>query len=49
MTRRTVLNVERFAALDEKDQLAPLFGPSKDDPRRDVVEREEGWILGAPA
>jgi hypothetical protein len=40
---------ERFSALDEKGQLAALFGPAKDDPRRDVVEREEGWILGAPA
>jgi len=40
---------ERFNALDEKAQLAAAFGPSKDDPRRDVVEREEGWILGASA
>jgi hypothetical protein len=40
---------ERFNALDEKGQLAPLFGPAKDDPRRNIVEREEGWILGAPA
>lgn len=40
---------ERFNALDEKGQLAPMFGPAKDDPRRDIVEREEGWILGAPA
>ena len=39
---------ERFAALDEKSQLAALFGPARDDPRRDAVEREEGWILGAP-
>ncbi|MES1202140.1 MAG: cobalamin biosynthesis protein CbiG [Pseudomonadota bacterium] len=39
---------EHFAALDEKSQLAPLFGPTKDDPRRAVVENEEGWILGAP-
>jgi hypothetical protein len=38
---------ERFAALDEKGHLAPLFGPAKDDPRREVVEREEGWVLGA--
>jgi hypothetical protein len=38
---------ERFNALDEKGQLAALFGPAKDDARRDVVEREEGWILGA--
>lgn len=38
---------ERFNALDEKGQLAPLFGPAKDDPRRDSVEGEEGWILGA--
>ena len=40
---------ERFNALDEKGQLAALFGPTKDDPRRELVEREEGWILGAPA
>lgn len=37
---------ERFNALDEKGQLGALFGPSKDDPRRAAVEREEGWILG---
>jgi hypothetical protein len=37
---------ERFSALDEKGQLAALFGPAKDDPRRDAVEGEEGWILG---
>ncbi len=37
---------ERFNALDEKGQLAPLFGPAKDDPRREIVEREEGWVLG---
>jgi hypothetical protein len=40
---------ERFNALDEKGQLAALFGPAKDDKRRDVVEREEGWILGVNA
>jgi hypothetical protein len=39
---------EHYAALDEKGALAALFGPAKDDPRRDIVEREEGWILGAP-
>jgi hypothetical protein len=39
---------ERFNALDEKGQLGALFGPSKEDARRDTVEREEGWILGAP-
>lgn len=38
---------ERFNTLDEKGQLAPLFGPAKDDARRETVEREEGWILGA--
>jgi len=37
---------ERFNALDEKGQLGPYFGPTKDDPRRAVVEGEEGWILG---
>ena len=45
---RCAPSCERFAALDEKGQLAPLFGPAKDDPRRESVEREEGWILGAP-
>ncbi|MGD9815284.1 MAG: cobalamin biosynthesis protein CbiG [Hyphomonadaceae bacterium] len=40
---------ERFNTLDEKGQLAPLFGPAKDDPRRAVVEQEEGWILGVSA
>jgi hypothetical protein len=40
---------ERFNTLDEKGQLAALFGPTKDDARRDIVEREEGWILGVPA
>jgi hypothetical protein len=40
---------ERFSALDDKGQLATMFGPAKDDPRREIVEREEGWILGAPA
>jgi hypothetical protein len=39
---------ERFNALDEKGQLAALFGPAKEDERRAVVETEEGWILGAP-
>ncbi len=37
---------ERFNALDEKGQLAAAFGPAKDDERREIVEREEGWILG---
>lgn len=40
---------ERFNALDEKGQLGALFGPAKDDPRREMVEREEGWILGVSA
>jgi hypothetical protein len=40
--------VERFHALDEKGQLSALFGPAKEDARRDHVEREEGWVLGAP-
>lgn len=40
---------ERFNALDDKGQLAALFGPSKEDKRREVVEREEGWILGVNA
>lgn len=39
---------ERFNALDEKGQLCALFGPAKEDARRETVEREEGWILGAP-
>jgi hypothetical protein len=40
---------EHFAGLDEKMQLGRLFGPAKDDPRREIVEREEGWILGVAA
>jgi hypothetical protein len=40
---------EHFRALDEKGQLGALFGPAQDDARRDVVENEEGWILGARA
>jgi hypothetical protein len=40
---------ERFNALDEKNQLAPLFGPAKEDARRETVETQEGWILGASA
>lgn len=40
---------ERFNALDEKFQLGAVFGPAKDDKRREAVEREEGWILGANA
>jgi hypothetical protein len=39
---------DRFNALDEKSQLAPLFGPAGEDARRETMEREEGWILGAP-
>lgn len=39
--------VEHCNALDEKSQLAALFGPASEDPRRAVVEAEEGWILGA--
>ncbi|MGE0595226.1 MAG: cobalamin biosynthesis protein CbiG [Hyphomonadaceae bacterium] len=41
--------VEHFNALDEKGQLAGLFGPAKADARSDIVENEEGWILGAKA
>jgi hypothetical protein len=40
---------EHFAALDEKDRLAAVFGP-KDAAAgafTPVVEAEEGWILGA--
>jgi hypothetical protein len=37
---------EHFCALDEKGQLAQAFGPKGDDPRREAVEGEEGWILG---
>lgn len=37
---------ERFKALDDKGQLAALFGPPKNHPPREVIEREEGWILG---
>jgi hypothetical protein len=38
---------EYFNGLDEKFQLGALFGPSNEDPRRETIEREEGWILGA--
>lgn len=38
---------QHFASLDEKNQLAGLFGPVKDDPRRNAIEGEEGWVLGA--
>jgi hypothetical protein len=38
---------EHFNALDEKGQLAALFGPAGEDRRRADVEAEEGWILGA--
>jgi hypothetical protein len=37
---------EHFAALDEKGKLGGLFGPKGEDPRREAVEGEEGWILG---
>ena len=40
--------VERLFALDEKGQLAALFGPAKEDARCEVVRHEEGWVLGAP-
>lgn len=43
------ITCERFNALDEKGQLAALFGPAREHALRDVVEREEGWVLGAPA
>ncbi|HCK83298.1 MAG TPA: cobalamin biosynthesis protein CbiG [Hyphomonadaceae bacterium] len=38
---------ERFNALDEKGQLGSLFGPPRGDARREIVEQEEGWVLGA--
>lgn len=37
---------EHFQALDDKGKLGAAFGPKGDDPRREVIEREEGWILG---
>lgn len=40
---------QHFSALDEKGQLAALLGPAREDPRRAMVESEEGWILGAIA
>ena len=36
---------DHFAKLDEQNKLAPLFGP-REGVDVDVVEREEGWILG---
>ena len=38
---------EHFHTLDEKGQLGAAFGPGGEDPRRAIVETEEGWILGA--
>ncbi|NWG53430.1 MAG: cobalamin biosynthesis protein CbiG [Hydrogenophilaceae bacterium] len=43
------VSAERFNTLDEQGQLGRLFGPAKEDPRKAVVETEEGWILGASA
>ncbi len=40
---------ERFNSLDEKFQLGALFGPRRDDPQREVVENQEGWILDVGA
>lgn len=38
---------EHFASLDEKEQLARAFAPSKDrEGQVEVVQAEEGWILG---
>jgi hypothetical protein len=43
------LTVEHFARLDEAGRLGELFAPPKgtDEDTVSVVEREEGWILGA--
>jgi hypothetical protein len=39
---------EHFAALDEQGKLAALFGPKPGATiPADIVEQEEGWILGA--
>lgn len=39
---------EHFAALDEKSRLSALFGPAKGQTASaEIVEQEEGWILGA--
>lgn len=38
---------EHFQALDDAGKLGAAFGPKADDPRRAVIEQEEGWILGA--
>ena len=40
---------EHFAKLDEQGRLGGAFAPSRvvDPELREVVEREEGWILGA--
>jgi hypothetical protein len=37
---------EHFQALDDNGKLGAVFGPVGDDPRRAVIEQEEGWILG---
>jgi molybdopterin molybdotransferase len=36
-----------FAALDGAGGLAPLFAPDIPDSEREIIAREEGWILGA--
>ncbi len=40
---------EHFNTLDEKGQLGAQFGPAMEHPLAEIVEREEGWILGAAA
>lgn len=42
------VNAEAFASLDGRDALVPLFagGAALTTQERDVVELEEGWILG---
>jgi hypothetical protein len=37
---------EHFAALDEQSKLGALFGPQKNTAPPELVEQEEGWILG---
>ena len=38
---------EHFAKLDEAGKLGAVFGPPKDAADVEIVETEEGWILGA--
>lgn len=38
--------VARFADLDARDKLAALFDPALNAEQREIVQAEEGWVLG---